>query len=149
MTTFHVLDPGHGYVLYDQPLNNEIRGGAQELHFLKRSGRIIKHDSENAGLLSQTVLRVLIDRTKYLNELLPCDETSNALYHLRMALFMYEARAYRRKQEKVNRQDLEHDDTARAKPWHDHVYPDVPFGPDGIELLPIGEDGHILILEDL
>lgn len=113
---------------------------------------------------------ILKDRSEYLNGILECVETNDAIYWLdevcirmtrgryasnspevydiadcvRMALWSYEARAYRRKQEKVNREEPAHDDTARMKAWRDHPASDVPFGPVEIELRPIGPDGHIV-----
>lgn len=50
-----------------------------------------------------------------------------------------------RKQEKVNRHDPAHDDSNSPKPWRENPFPDVPFNEIGIELLPIGDDGHVII----
>lgn len=111
------------------------------------------------------VLNVLIDRSEYLNNILPCVETRDAVDYLadaivmlrshfllrdvadyiRHALWSYEARAYRRKQEKVNREEPAHDDSQRLKAWRDKPASDVPFGPNEIELIPIGPDGHIVL----
>ena len=74
---------------------------------------------KNARTTTQEVLRALIDRTEYLDNVIHCTETQDAIWHLRMALFCYEARAYRRKQEGKNRQKPEHDDTMRPKPWNE------------------------------
>lgn len=135
-----VLDEGHIYEL-DQLGTEET----YLLVFIKRSSRYIKHEREWAGLQTQEVLRALIDRTQYLNDLIPCVETQDAIWHLQTALFCYEARAHRRKLEKVNRLDASHDDTERPKPWRDHPYESVPFSEMGIELRPTGEDGHIIL----
>ena len=137
-----VIDPGH---IYD--LDEMGSEGAVELRFLKRSGRLIKHDNEHPGVLSQEVIRALIDRTRYLNDLIPCKETQDAIWHLQMALFCYEARAYRRKREKVNRQDGLHDDDHRPRAWRDQPYDDIPFNEIDIERMPVGADGHILLTE--
>jgi len=133
------IDPGHTYEL------TELGGGTQKIQFIKRSGDAVQYDHEHPGLQVQEVLRMLIDRTKYLNAILPCVETDEALQHLRMALFMYEVRAYRRKQEEVNRKQPSHDDTVRPKSWTDNPYADVPFNEFEIENRPIGKDGHILL----
>lgn len=127
-----VLIDGHVYELRELGSND-----AQKLTFVRRSGGAVTYDKEWAGLRSQEVLRVLIDRTKYLHDVLPCKETEEALYHLRRALFMYEARAYRRKQDTVNRTTSDHDERVD--------FSDIPFTEEAIELRPIGDDGHILL----
>lgn len=111
------------------------------------------------------IVNVLIDRSVYLNNILHCVETRDAVAYLedaismikspfllsdaadyiRHALWSYEARAYRRKQEKVNREEPAHDDSQRLKAWRDHPAADVPFGPYEIERRPIGPDGHIVL----
>ena len=135
-----ILDPGHVY-----ELDNLGFRGTQTIRFVKRSGGAATHDEEWDGLQTQEVIRALIDRTEYLDAILPCAESDRAAYHLRMALFEYEARAYRRKQEGKNRRIPEHDDTERPRPWRDREYNDVPFNEDGIELRPVGPDGHITL----
>lgn len=133
-----VIDPGHIYDMWqlgaDEP---------QRITFIKRSGGAIKYEEEWPGVQVQEVLRVLIDRSKYLNEIINCTETQDAIWHMQMALFAYEARAYRRKMESVNRESPEHDDTARARPWRHYDFEDVPFNEQDIDLRPIGADGHI------
>ncbi len=133
------VDEGHIYEL-DQLGTDET----VQLKFIKRSGKDIKHDDEWPGLQTQEVLRALVDRTQYLNDLIPCTESQDAVYYLRMALFCYEVRAYRRKQEKVNRQDGDHDDLERPKPWWENPYQDVPFNEFEIELKETDTDGHII-----
>lgn len=107
------------------------------------------------------LLDIMIDRSIYLNSIIPCVETSDAcewlsqaklspvsedsIAYIRMALWCYEARAYRRKVESVNRKQPTHDDTSRPRPWRDLVCDDVPFCSKDIELRPIGDDGHILL----
>lgn len=135
-----VLDPGHTYALdkfYEfkmSPFN------FVELQFLKRNSGSKKHDGEYPGTNSQEVIRALIDRTKYLNDVLPCNESGDILYHLRMALYMYEVRAYRRKVEKVNRKAPDHNDELTRGHGENR---DIPFTEYEIELLPTGPDGHI------
>jgi hypothetical protein len=115
------------------------------------------------------ILAVLINRSEYLNSILMCLETfdactwmicaqgslrddtlsysercDEAAHFIRKALWCYEARAYRRKQENVNRKNPLHDDTMRPKSWRPLICEDVPFNDDNIEQLPIGDDGHII-----
>lgn len=133
------IDRGHIYEL------TQLGGGTQTLTFVKRSGGAITYPEEWPGVQTQEVIRALIARTKYLDEVLPCVETKDALWHLRMILFMYEVRAYRRKQESVNREQPAHDDTERPRPWRDDPFADVPFNEQDIEMRPIGPDGHIVL----
>lgn len=116
------------------------------------------------------IIDVLIDRSWYLNRVIECAETKdacawlemaktdlydtdvdnnqryvNAMQNVRMALWCYEARAYRRKQEHVNREQPTHDDTARLRPWRHYQCDDVPFNEKEIEQRPIGRDGHIVL----
>lgn len=134
-----VIVPGHIYAMRQLGDSNE-----QNLVFVRRSGGAVQYEREWPGLQTQEVLRALIDRTKYLNAILPCVETEDSLYHLRMALYKYEVRAYRRKIEKINRLQPAHDDTERPHPWRE--FPDgVPFNEQDIELRPIGPDGHIIV----
>ena len=127
-----ILDDGHKY-----QLDHVDEDQHETLTFIKRSGKKIKHDNEYSGTNSQEVIRALIDRTKYLNDQLSCDESGDIIYYLRQALFIYEARAYRRKMQKQNKQDTEHDKTGER-------YKDIPFVEWEIELLPVGDDGHIV-----
>lgn len=139
-----ILDPGHIYEL--EELGEDQYGkDTQTLTFVKRSGGAVHYDHEWPGLQTQEVLRALIDRTEYLDAIIPCTESQSAAYHLRMALFFYEARAHRRKQEGKNRKQPEHDDTERPKPWREFDFADVPFSEHDIELRPIGPDGHIIL----
>jgi len=133
-----VIDEGHIYQL------KELGGGDQTLTFMKRSGGAVSYAQEWPGVQTQEVLRALIDRTKYLDQVLPCTETKDAAWHLQMALYLYELRAFRRKQENVNRESPEHDDSHRGRPWRNNPH-EVPFNEINIELLPTGEDGHIVL----
>jgi hypothetical protein len=141
-TGFRILDPGHVYEVYN------LGGGSQIIRFVKRSGGAITHRKEWSGLQTQGVLRALIDKEEYLNDVSLCEETQESSNYLRMALFMYEVRAYRRKMESVNRKQPAHDDGVRPKSWHENPFADVPFNEHEIELRPIGPDGHILLKEE-
>ncbi len=134
-----IIDPGHIYEL--QQLGNDK---TQAITFVKRSGGAISYDEEWSGLQTQEVLRALIDRTKYLYKVLPCRETEEALKHLRLALYLYEVRAYRRKKSKTNKTAISHDD-AETSISHFQYSKDIPFDEINIEKRPIGEDGHIII----
>lgn len=136
-----IVDSGHIYRLKEIGTDP----GIQYLMFIKRSGGAVKYDEEWPGLQTQEVLRALIDRTKYLDSIIPCAETKDAVYHLRMALFMYEVRAYRRKQEEVNRKAPRHDDSERPHGWRELPFGDIPFSEHEIEKRLVGLDGHILL----
>lgn len=133
-----VIDPGHVYEC------NQLGGGTQTITFVKRSSDAVTYDKEWAGLQNQEVLRALIDRTKFVDNVLPCSETKEALYHLRLALYWYEVRAYRRKQAHMNRTALAHHDEPSS--YKRGEYPeDIPFTEMDIELYKVGDDGHIII----
>lgn len=133
-----VVDPGHVYEC------EQLGGGTQTLTFVKRSSGAVTYEKEWAGLQTQEVLRALIDRTKFLNEILPCSETVEALHHLRMSLYWYEVRAYRRKKDGVNTTEYAHEDT--LSDYQKGKYPKgIPFTEVNIEMYQVGEDGHIII----
>lgn len=135
-----IIEPGHKYYL--SHLESE---GFETLTFIKRSSKAIDYgDQEHEGTNSQEVIRALIDRTQYLDEVLQCDESKDAIYYLRMALFMYEVRAYRRKKEKLNKESGLHESNIEPNSHRDG-YDDIPFTEYEIENLPVGNDGHILI----
>ena len=127
-----VIDPGHVYKLWQLGSEDSVT-----LTFVKRSGGAIQYDEEWPGLQTQEVIRSLIERTEYLNSILPCAETDATLWHLRSALYEYEVRAYRRKKEKVNREKPSHNDEIEPKAWREHVYSDIPFTEHLIEQFPI------------
>lgn len=126
-----VVDEGHTYLL-----DNLGSEGHQVLKFCKRDSSTVKHETHQEGTNTQEVLRALIDRTDYLNSLIPCEETQDASWHLRRALEAYEARALRRKLQGKNKQG-EHEPGPER-------YKDMPFTPDSVVCLPVGSDGHVL-----
>ena len=86
-----ILDLGHEYVL-------EGVGGAppQRITFVKNEGdKYPGNIGFHGGVLTQELLRVCIDRTKYLNNQGSCMETEMALSAMRQALAWYEVRAAR------------------------------------------------------
>jgi hypothetical protein len=128
------IEPGHIYRL--QHLEAE---GYELLRFIRRSSKAVDYgDGEHPGTNSQEVTRALIKRTLYLNDILPAAETLDAVYFYRMALFCYEARAYRRKLNRLNKTEHVNDFVER--------YKDIPFSEYEIENRPMGRDGHIILL---
>lgn len=98
-----VLTPGHRYVVH-----HVGDDGDQIIQFVQR--RDIHGEpfsthphfkKETPGILSQELIRVLIDRTLYLNAEEPCLEDVEIVKHLRDALTLYEARAARKNIEKI------------------------------------------------
>ncbi len=97
-----VLTPGHHYELpnFDEP---KVKG--QRLQFIhKKSDK--KDPTKQCKLISdgttnEEVLRVLIDRSEFLNKSLPSTETTLALKNLKEALYWFEKRTEDRKQRKV------------------------------------------------
>lgn len=87
-----IVDPGHEYIL-------EGIGGAepQTVIFVKNRGEKYPGNvgDPHGGTLSQELIRVLIDRTAYLNAQGSCAETEYALAALRQALAWFEFRAAR------------------------------------------------------
>lgn len=86
-----VIDPGHEYQL-------DGVGGypPQHIVFVKNEGK--KYPGNvgfHGGVITQELLRVCIDRTKYLNDQGSCMETELALSAMRQALAWYEVRAAR------------------------------------------------------
>jgi hypothetical protein len=134
-----VIEPGHIYFI---PYNDGAAGG-QIVTFIRTDG---SPEENHPGSISQEFLRVLIDRLKHKDDHVRSIENGDMLYFARMFLMGYEARAWRRKQQKLNKHHVEHDEGRER-------YKDVPFdhlglydGPrDGIENVPTGEDGHLII----
>ncbi len=138
-----VIEAGHVYTV--DTVDSRGLLNPQTIRFLRRSSSLIQHPYEAEGTNTQELLRVAIDRTKYLNNIQPCVENEDILFCLRHALVMYEARAYRRKVNKVNKGKGVH-------PEGNERLKDFPFkvlncGMETslwIEELPTGPDGHIL-----
>lgn len=138
-----IIEPGHIY-----NLDHLCSSGSERLTFIKRSGGAIQYEEEHPGTNTQEVIRALIERTEYLDDVLECIESKDVAWHLRMTLYLYEVRAFRRKVEKLNREANAHDDGARPRP--DRSYPDaVPFNEQDIEKRPVGHDGHIRIPQEI
>lgn len=67
-----------------------------QIQFVDREGL----NNFEAGVQTQEILRVLIDRTMYCDNCLRWENNDKIIYHLRMALVLHEARALERKVEK-------------------------------------------------
>lgn len=88
------LDPGHSYSVdvYDAAQPAEAF-----LVFMKREGNSYPFNvGHYSGTNCQEVIRVLIDRVKYLQKQIPCPENGVIIDHLRGALRAFEYRAARR-----------------------------------------------------
>lgn len=85
------IDKGHEYLL------EAIDGGEpQKLVFVKREGNNYPGNvGSHPGLLTQEVLRVLLDRCVYMNNQGSCAETDIIISSLRTAIMMFEVRAAR------------------------------------------------------
>ena len=96
-----VLEPGHSYTV------ESVNGTPQTISFVKNRGAKYPGNTGDprTGTISQELLRVLIDRTEYLNSQGSCAETEHALAALRQALGWYEVRAARCREEFI---DLPH-----------------------------------------
>jgi hypothetical protein len=95
-----VIEPGHVYELA------EVDGiGSQTVRFVRRrddNARLLSADEGlHPGILGQELLRVLINRTLYLNDEDPCQEDIEIVARLRECLRLYESRAARRTIEKM------------------------------------------------
>lgn len=157
-----VIDPGHVYWIPN--LESRVRPewakrlgcwlavrltwlfGGQAVVFIKRSSKMVQHLEEHPGSNTQEYFRVTIDRSKYLDALGHSDETMDTVYYLSMALWCYEARAYRRKQQKLNKQAQGQAEMGSSNATRDG-WDDVPFSELDIEHRPVGSDGHIILGE--
>jgi hypothetical protein len=100
-----IIDPGHEYdlTIYD---GNDSE--SQTLKFMKREGigypgNVGSHPGTNC----QEVLRVLINRSLYLNNQFPCWETTAAVESMRIALMLFELRSARRHGRELAYTDVE------------------------------------------
>lgn len=87
-----IIDPGHKYEVNYLDGNDNI----DTITFVKRG-----HPGKNhPGTTNQELLRVLIDRIKFLNTEIPWRGNEEILFYLRKALILHECRALERKIEK-------------------------------------------------
>lgn len=93
-----VIEAGHVYEMF-----NVDGDGIQTVRFVRRRGEDARLlDARHAGVLGQELLRVLVDRTLYLNDEDPCNEDVEIVQKLRDCLRLYESRAARRTIEKLS-----------------------------------------------
>lgn len=85
-----VIVPGHRYEAAHLDGN-----GVQIIQFVDRG-----HGNDTEGTTCQELVRVLIDRVQFLEKELPSEFNDDILYHARMMLIYFEARALVRKVEK-------------------------------------------------
>lgn len=87
-----IIDAGHKYQL--QTLDGDEK---VELRFVKREGPGYPGNvGSHSGTNIQDVLRVCIDRVKYLNNQIWCEENKRVIEHLRWAIYELETRAAHR-----------------------------------------------------
>lgn len=105
-----ILDPGHSYLA-------EGVGGCEptRITFVKNRGDKYPGNTgePHSGLLCQELMRIVIDRTVYLNGQGSCAETEYALANLRSALAWFEFRAARCREEHIH---LPHSDSLELEP---------------------------------
>lgn len=105
-----VLDPGHVYLA--QSAGNFP---PQKIQFVKNRGEKYPGNAgePQLGIICQELLRILIDRTAYLNNQGSCAETEHALAAMRAALGWFEVRAARCREEFI---DLPHASSLEQEP---------------------------------
>ena len=87
-----IIDPGHEYELAS--LDGEQ---VNRLVFVKREGKGYPGNvGHHPGTTMQECLRALIDRAKYVQNQIPCEETHKAIKHMADAVYLLELRAARR-----------------------------------------------------
>lgn len=104
-----VVDRGHVY------LAESVGAEPQKIVFVKNRGKKYpgNEGEPHNGLICQELMRILIDRTTYLNSQGSCMETEHALAALRSALGWFEVRAARCREDKI---DLAHADDLERQP---------------------------------
>lgn len=131
-----VSDPGHAYnVLFFDPEGKEpaiIPRRGSSITFFKKIGEKFpgNEGSPSWGTNCQEVLRVLIHRTIYLHNQIPCREFETIIFRLRQALHQFEHRTARVK--------------GQEETYRNFIGPRVDMDLTGIEDLPFcNVCGHI------
>ena len=101
-----IINKGHIYSL--EHLDGDK---TSTLNFVKRG----RGENDAEGITNQEVLRVLIDRVKFLEEELHWEGNKEIIYHLRMALVLHESRHLIRAVEKG---DIEPENIVTANNGH-------------------------------
>lgn len=94
-----VYDPGHRYevTLLDTESTADLVFNPNVIQFVKREGEGYPGNiGHYPGTNCQELIRVLIDRVKYLDNQISCNENLQIIYHLREALIAFEIRAAKR-----------------------------------------------------
>lgn len=89
-----VIKPGHRYIIDEL----DALDGAPETSMIQFVDR--GHGRNEQGTTCQELLRVLIDRVKFLDSELHWERNKEIIFHLRKALLLFEVRALERKLEK-------------------------------------------------
>lgn len=118
-----ILDPGHNYIVNNY--DGEPGAVAISIPFMKRCGDGYPGNiGSNPGTNCQELLRVLIDRVKYLNNQYEHKNNKAIIRKLRESLWLFEDRAAER---------------------HGFAAHDFDFRPEGIELEPTCKVcGHLM-----
>ncbi len=88
-----VIDPGHSY----EPQEYDGETTENVIVFMKREGQGYPGNiGHHAGTNCQEIIRILIDRVKYLDRQIPHEQNEQILRGLRRALFGFELRAAER-----------------------------------------------------
>ena len=105
-----VLVPGHCYILdLYEPETTDAMGMATILQFIQKeadgNGKFV---TVRNGTTNEDVLKVLIDRLKYLNEKLPCTSNKIVIANLQNALLTLQNRTKLRELQNVENTPLAH-----------------------------------------
>lgn len=118
-----VIVPGHVYHLEIYDIPSAGMAPVQWLSFMRRIGPGYPGNVDtSAGTNCQEVLRVLIDRVKYLDKQQPCYENLCILTLLRLSLQEFENRARRIRGQTIPRIDLRCIETFPTCPTCGHIF---------------------------
>lgn len=93
-----VIDPGHRYSLTSLDIPKEGAAQEQVIQFVKREGPAYPGNvGTSPGILIQDLLRVCLDRLKYLNKQVPCWQNTTIQMFLRLSLGLLENRTRERR----------------------------------------------------
>lgn len=130
-----ILYPGHKYEL--RQLDENLTTPPGILQFVQREPL----HPPVPGTTNQEVCRAMIDRIKVLDAEKPWWGNGDILRNLRMVIQLHETRAYERKREKAG---LGKDPEFAAATVHNWVITRHV----SVEEIPVGEDGHWIIMKD-
>ena len=133
-----IIDEGHSYEL------TSTDGKITIINFIKRNAGKFIYSDQHDGIQSQELIRTIICHLEFILIDITTQEIEDLINNFRMVLFLYEARAYRRKIEKVNREEGSHQENQTSDTYRVLTYHDVPFSSNHIEILKTGSDGHII-----